>query len=136
MRAILLFPVMAFVSCVNYHDMYNNRYTSVGGDADVTFPGGGHMTHSHTGSFQHFMQGAVAITGSVAGAIVQKSSDSLAGIKDTNAAGVTKNAQDNATQQAADKLKAASQDLGTTTHAGNAVSLTQLTGKGPPRPVK
>ncbi len=61
----LLLPLVALLccSCVSYSDMYGNKYTSVGGDADVTFPGGGHMTHSHTASFQHMMQGATTLGG-------------------------------------------------------------------------
>lgn len=121
-------------SCVQYQDMYNNRYTSVGGDADVTFPGGGHMTHSHTASFQHFTQFAAAAVTGVAGVAQQKSSDALSATKDTNAANVTKNAADNVTKQKADSLTAASTDLKTTTHAGNAVELSKATGKGPPAP--
>lgn len=71
MKALLL-ATLLLPSCVGYHDMYGNSYASAGGDADVTFPGGGHLTHSHTASFQHFIQGITATAGSLAIASVTK----------------------------------------------------------------
>lgn len=134
LKVAACFCAFFFCSCNTYHDMYNNRYSSAGGDGDVTFPGGGHITYSQTASLQHVVQGVVALGGSIAGAVAQKSSDALSATKDTNAAGVTKNAADNVTAQDVAKLNAASTDLKTTTHAANAVPLSTVLKKGPPAP--
>lgn len=96
MKACLLI-LLLLPACVRYSDMYSNSYTSVGGDADVTFPGGGHLTHSHTASFQHFTQAAVAVIGGIAAGNVTKS---------TNA---NNNAKDLATQKETDATTLAAQ---------------------------
>lgn len=64
MRTILLL-ILCLPACVGYHDMYGNSYASAGGDADVTFPGGGHLTHSHTASWQHTMQALPTVIGGI-----------------------------------------------------------------------
>lgn len=110
-----------------------HEYKSLGGDAAVEFSNGSRLTHTHTKSLQHVVQGVVALGASVAGAIAQKSSDALSATKDTNAAGVTKNAADNLTKQKSDALNAASTDLKTSTHGANAVELSKTLGKGPPK---
>lgn len=96
MRILLLLPLF-MASCVGYADMYGNKYGSVGGDADVTFPGGGHMTHSHTASFQHFTQAVVGISGSLAVASVSKAKTASDNLAATTQA---KNASDAATANA------------------------------------
>lgn len=97
-RSTGCFIVALFLSCcVNYHDMYNNKYTSVGGDADVTFPGGGHMTHSHTASFQHFTQMVTTVAGSIAVSAVSKAKTASDNLAATTQA---KNASDAATANA------------------------------------
>lgn len=71
-RIASLFVALLLSSCNTYHDMYGNKYSAAGGDGDVTFPGGGHMTYSNTASFQHFMQGVTTIVGGIATAEVSK----------------------------------------------------------------
>lgn len=94
MRASLLL-LLLLPACANYVDMYSNKYTSVGGDADVTFPGGGHLTHSHTASFQHFTQAGVAIIGGAVTAAASKANTAsnnattLAGQKESDTAALT-----------------------------------------------
>lgn len=109
--------------------------TMVGGKGSLSYDKYGRpiYIYNNENSLQHFFQFGAAVVGGVAGAVTQKSSDALAATKDTNAAGVTKNAADNATKQNADNLAAASKDLATTTHASNAVQLSTILKKGPPK---
>lgn len=89
--------VVLLAACVSYQDMYQNKYTSVGGDADVTFPGGGHLTHSHTASFQHLVQGVVTVVGGIAAGEISKAKTASDNLAATTQQANTLNAQ---TQQA------------------------------------
>lgn len=105
MRILLLLPLV-LASCVGYADMYGNKYGSAGGDADVTFPGGGHLTHSHTASFQHFTQAVTTVVGGIAVAQASKAktaSDNIAATTQLKNASDAKTAQQALANEAADK---------------------------------
>lgn len=88
----------------------------MGGDADVTFPGGGHMTHSHTASLQHVVQGAVALVGGIAAGEISKAKTASDNLAATTQA---KNASDAATANAkiaADAAAAAAKTAAQSAH--------------------
>lgn len=107
--------------------MYGNKYGSAGGDADVTFPGGGHLTHSHTASWQHTMQTVGLISGEVVTGITARAKTASDNLAATTQA---KNASDAATAQQALSNEAAK----TAGQQANAVQLSTILKKGPPTP--
>ncbi len=111
MKTLFLFMALALSACsqLDYHATAKNgntedlKLTTFGGSQSLESAGGTRYTSNHNKTAGQFFQTVAAVAGAIGNSVNVGHTEHTAQLKDTNAAGVAKNASNNAA--ATDQLK-------------------------------